>query len=440
MKPDRLDLLLHALFEQSLGEADRAELNSLLAASPAARTRYRRAAAIHAALSRRTPGGSLFDTPAPASATATSAGRAGRRWRIPLVAAALVALATGAFMTFPRGPRATVLETRDIAWAEGSPAPDHGRVPAGVPVELRRGFMRLGFPSGASVTLEGPCRFRLDHKEALSLLHGRASVHTPEGAQGFRIDTPGGRFVDLGTEFGLAVGTDGTAPVVLTEVFKGEVEVHTGDDAQQGTRLTRGQSRALVREGGAPKLLAALDESPVMLVNHRRPAPAAEAGPGNLAADKPVFSPGYCTRPHGSIFPPDKLTDGRLDDTGVPGDWSFWLAPDGEDGEFTVDLLQPEKIARLSLQNTGNRGIGDRGTAAFEAFGSLDNRSFFPLVAGAMSRVEGGGPFPFEDFRFEPRQARYVKVVVTRHYRHRDRPANHPCQGGGLNEIRIFAD
>jgi len=297
--------------------------------------------------------------------------------------------------------------------------------------------VRLGFPSGANVTLEAPCRFRLDEKEALSVLHGRASVHTPNGAQGFRIDTPGGRFVDLGTEFGLAVGSDGSTPVVLTEVFKGEVQIEA-----TSTRLTVGESRALVREEGKPKLLDALDESPVTLVNHARARPKAESSADNLAFGKPVFSPGYCTRPHGSVFPPENLTDGRLNDSGVPGDWSFWLAPDGEDGEFTVDLLQVEKIGRVSLQNTNNRGNNDRGTESFVLLGSLDNKTFFPLTDGELPRVTDakGSAFPFYDFSFGPAEARYVKFVVTSHYRHPKRPIDHPCQGGGLNEIRIFAE
>ncbi len=374
MKEDRLDLLLHALFEESLGENERAELNSLLAADLQARARYRRAAAIHSALARKASSPSFFEAP-PAPQIVPF-----RKPRLAAaVAVALIATTATVFFTVrPRGPVATVLETRDVSWAEGSPSPSSGRIPVAVPLQFERGFVRLGFPSGASVTLEAPCRFRLDEKEALSLLHGRASVHTPDGAEGFRIDTPGGRFVDLGTEFGLAVGSDGTAPVVLTEVFKGEVEIQAAPEDR--TRLGIGESRALIRESGKPKLLAALDESPVMLVNHARELPAASPVEGNLALGKPVFSPGYCTRPHGSVFPPDKLTDGRLNDSGVPGDWSFWLAPDGESGEFTVDLLQPETIGRISLQNTNNRGIDDRGTAAFETFGSLDNKTFFPLV------------------------------------------------------------
>jgi hypothetical protein len=434
MKDDRLTLLLHALFEESLGAAEREELNALLAASPAARARYRRSAAVHSALARRSAAPSYFSgTPA---VVRTASFRRG--WLGAAAAVALLATGAAVFFTRPRGPLATVLETGGVSWAEGSPAPSAGRLPVAVPLEFTGGFVRLGYPSGAEVTLEGPCRFRLDEKEALSLLHGRASVHTPDGAEGFWIDTPGGRFVDLGTEFGLAVGSDGTTPVVLTEVFKGEVEVQASP--RDSTRLKVGESRALVRDAGRPRLLAALDESPVSLVNHSRMLPPSSGEEGNLALGKPVFSPGYCTRPHGSVFPPDNLTDGRLNDSGVPGDWSFWLAPDGEGGEFTVDLLRTETVGRLSLQNTHNRGLDDRGTAAFEAFGSLDNKEFFPLVAGELPRIghQPGQAFPFRDFRFAPVELRYVKVVVIRHFRHPERAADHPHQGGGLNEIRVF--
>ena len=436
MKEDRLDLLLHALFEQSLGEAERVELNALLTASGEARARYRRASALHAALMRKAAVPSYFE--APAAEQKVVPFRKGL-WFSAAAAVALLGTAAAIFLTRPRGPMATVLEAREVAWADGSPSPSSGRLPVAMPLEFTRGFVKLGFPSGASVVLEGPCRFRLDEKEALSVLHGRASIHTPQGAQGFRIDTPGGRFVDLGTEFGLAVGNDGAAPVVLTEVFKGEVEIQA-TPRDPATRLTVGESRALVRESGKPKLLSALDESPVTLVNLMHELPPSAREEGNLALGKPVFSPGYCTRPHGSVFPPDNLTDGRLNDSGVPGDWSFWLAPDGEDGEFTVDLLEAQSIGRIALQNTNNRGIDDRGTNSFEAYGSLDNKSFFPLANGALARItaEKGEAYPFEDFSFPAMEARYVKLVVTSHYRHAKRTATHPCQGGGLNEIRIF--
>lgn len=438
MKEDRLDLLLHALLEESLGESERAELNALLSADPQARRRYRRVMAVHGALIRNASA-ALPSFAAPASETPHI-----RRfpWR-KLAVAALIPLGFIAFaFNDARAarkalPRAEVLQVTRAVWPAGARGLEKGALPVGSPVELTSGLLEIGYPSGARVVVEGPCRFSLTSREALTVLHGRASVHTPEGAEGFRIDTPGGRFIDRGTEFGVAVGSDGKRPVVLTEVFKGEIDVNTG--GQTDIRLIRGEGRVVASDG---KLLNSLDESPVRLSNSlHRTLVLSESPDTNLALGKPVLSPGYCIRPHGSVFPPDKLTDGRLDDTGVPGDWSFWLAPDGESGEFTVDLIDPETISRVSLQNTGNRGMDDRGTEAFELFGSLDNKVFFPLVSGTLPRVtaaDSARSFPFHDFTFAAVEVRYVKCVVTRHYRHEQRPSDHPCQGGGLNEIRIF--
>lgn len=436
MKEDRLDLLLHALFEESLGEADRVELNALLAADPQARARYRRSAAVHSALALRSSGPTYF-AKQPAVIRTVSL-----PWRKLAVAALIPLGIIGFALNDARAsrkamPRAEILEVTRAVWPAGARELEKGALPVRTPVELTSGLLEIGYPSGARVVVEGPCRFSLNEREALTVLHGRASVHTPEGAEGFRIDTPGGRFIDRGTEFGVAVGSDGKRPVVLTEVFKGEIDVSTS--GKSDTRLTRGEGRVVASDG---KLLNSLDESPVRLANglHRTSNPS-ESPATNLALGKPVLSPGYCIRPHGSVFPPDKLTDGRLDDTGVPGDWSFWLAPDGESGEFTVDLIDPETVSRISLQNTGNRGMDDRGTEAFEVFGSLDNKVFFPLVDGMLPRVtaaDSANSLPFHDFTFAAVEVRYVKFVVTRHFRHAQRPADHPCQGGGLNEIRIF--
>ncbi|WP_193214220.1 discoidin domain-containing protein [Luteolibacter marinus] len=437
MKDDRLDLLIHALFEDALGDDERAELNRLLAADPDARARYRRAVAVHGALIRRSAA-----LPAFVDDTAGVPGQRSIPWK-KFAAVALIPIAIFGFgfndlmAVRKRLPQAEVLTLTRAVWPEGSRGLAPGKLAAGTLHELASGMVEIGYPSGARVVLEGPCRFNLESKEALTVLHGRASVHAPDGAEGFRIDTPGGRFIDRGTEFGVAVGSDGRKPVVLTEVFKGEIDVRTGSASD--IRLVRGESRVVADNG---KLLETLDESPVRLANALHRPVSSAASPGeNLAFGKPVLSPGYCIRPHGSVFPPDNLTDGRLDDSGVPGDWSFWLAPDGEDGEFTVDLITPTAVSRVSLQNTSNRTIGDRGTAGFRLFGSLDNKTFLPLTEGTLPAIDPADydkEFPFHDFTFPAVEVRYVKLVVTAHLRHPRRPADHPCQGGGLNEIRIF--
>lgn len=427
MKPDELDQWIHSLFDGTLEPAEQAALNRLLLASPDARERYRKACSIHGALIRRSEDG--------ASNVVELRPHRSRTRQLLSVAALILICGTASFLLLSKPqPSATVVRVA------GSPALASGQLlPIHSEIDLQRGHIELRFPSGAEVTLEGPCRFQLDRSETLTVTHGRLSVHAPPGAEGFRVDTPGGRFIDLGTRFGLAVGSDGTHPVVLTEVYEGEVEVQSTPGK---TRLTRGESRALIQEKSGSRLVSSLDAEPVRVPNlSLQPVPQTESGT-NLALGKPVHSPGYCIRPHGSVFPPENLTDGRLDDTGVPGDWSFWLAPDGENGEFTVDLLSSTRISRVSLQNTCNRRIDDRGTESFVLLVSNDDVRYTAVHEGRLPRLDPGatGSFPFHDFVFAPVEARYVRLIITSHYRSPHRSEDHPDQGGGLNEIRIFSE
>lgn len=436
MKHDRLDQMIQGLFDGTLTEAEKAELNVMLKVSGEARARYRHAVAIHAALDRIANG--RVETGAPKIVVMPK-----RTYVRGLAVAAALVLAAGVswwMMSSRRAqPVASLAQTFQAKWGEGMAFAENQQIPPSTPIELLRGVAELKFPSGAEVTLEGPCRFELHQAEALTVAHGRVSVHAPSGAEGFRIDTPGGKFVDKGTRFGLAVGNDGTNPVVLTEIYEGEVEVLS---KRKATRLHEGDSRALIRDAKGTQLLTALDADPVSVPRINTETSAVPEGPPNLALGKPVTSPGYCIRPHGSVFPPEKLTDGRTDDSGVPGDWSFWLAPSGENGEFTVDLLNRQQIARISLQNTKNRSINDRGTKGFQLWVSDDNVIFTQVLEGELPRISANasGGYPFHDFRFAPRTTRYVKIVVTSHYRHPNRAVNDTMQSGGMSEIRIFAE
>jgi len=434
MKPDRLDHLIQSLFDGLLDESGREELNSLLLGSKDARDRYRRANDFHATLLRRSPVVEHI------SEITTIPIR--RHWgrRIGTAAAvAVIGAGSAFFLQNPRAPRAVLVTAMDSTWGGNVQLAANQKLPVSTPLELLRGVAELSYPSGAQVTLEGPCRFQLDKAEAITVLHGRASVHAPPGAQGFRVDTPGGRFVDLGTRFGLAVGSDGSKPVILTEVYEGEIEVQA---VAGKPRLTQGDARALLQDANGSRLLSSsLDTDPVTVPKIISKSYGSTETGTNLALGKPVTSPGYCIRPHGSIFPPDNLTDGRTNDTGVPGDWSFWLAPNGENGEFTVDLETSRQVGRISLQNTANRRINDRGTENFHAFVSVDGIHFTQVVEGKLPRIDisADAAFPFHDFTFRALEARYVKIVISSHYRHPIRPASDLNHGGGLNEIRVFS-
>ncbi|RYD35189.1 MAG: hypothetical protein EOP87_07775 [Verrucomicrobiaceae bacterium] len=430
MKPDydpqRLDGILQQLFDERLPDDDAAELNALLSRSRQARDHYRKSLRVHAALIRHRQVENVIPL------------HKSRRAAPLLAVAACVLLGFSVFMMRGREPVARLTGTSAAVWS--------GDTTLGMnhPLDLVSGFVEVGYRSGVRVILEGPCRFEITSETSMRVTHGRATVKVPKHLDGFHLDTPSGRITDLGTEFGVAVGSGVEGPVVLTEVFDGEIEIPAEDTPRK--RLLSGESLAIVRETGGTRLVSTLGEYRVDLRDSARQLPAKSASAsaeGNLALGKPVSSPAHYARNHGSVFPPSTLTDGRLNDSGSPGDWAYWLAPNHDHGEFTVDLLSPNKIGKVGLQNTRNRSHDDRGMHGFRLLVSEDGVEFREILQGELARIEGpvrpGVDFPFESFTFEPVVARYVKVIGTSHYRERGGPEDDDHQGGGLNEIRIFA-
>ncbi len=438
--PARLDALVHLLLDGDLPLESSGELRTILHHSPEARNRYRQTTAIHCALVRHAR--ALRETPAFISNPSPT--RVNRRH--PLLFLAAAACILFALLLIPRQQHAA-----SIATLSGSSSAlwDSHAIPDGHPFEPGRmmnllgGFAEITFTSGVQVVLQGPCRFEINGPDEMRVVHGRASVKVPQSAEGFQLDTPGGCFTDLGTEFGVAVGSCPEGAVVLTEVFDGEIQI---PEQNSRRRLKSGDSLAIVRDAVGTRLIHKLDNYRVDLGDSARTLPAPRRrtpSDSNLALGKPVFAPAYYSKPHGSRFPPETLTDGRLNDSGTPGDWSFWLAPNGESGEFTVDLLDHMEIARIELQNTRNRTHGDRGLREFAILISDDNRSFREILTDELAPVgpppPPGQDFAFESISFDPVTARYVKIIGLSHYRHPDRPTSDEDHGGGLNEIRIYA-
>lgn len=428
--PQRLDALLQQLLDEQLPDDGAAELNAILRGSQPARHHYRRSLRLHAALIRHRQVGNVVPF------------RKSRRL-VPLLAvAACVVLGVSIFMIAGREPVARLMGTTAAIWSHALPEKDAPGLEH--PLDLVSGFAEVGFRSGVRVILEGPCRFEVTSASSMRVTHGRATVKVPHHLDGFHLDTPAGRITDLGTEFGVAVGSGVEGSVVLTEVFDGEIEIPAEKPPRK--RLLSGESLAIVRETGGTRLVSTLGDYRVDLRDSARHLPVSSgksSAEGNLALGKPVTSRAHYSKAHGSVFPPATLTDGRLNDSGSPGDWSYWLAPNHDSGEFTVDLLSSIRIGRVDFQNTRNRSHDDRGLRGFRILVSEDGGHFREILQGELARIAGpsqpGIDFPFESFAFEPVVARYVKVIGLSHYRERDGTVEEENQGGGLNEIRIFA-
>ncbi|HBN79168.1 MAG TPA: iron dicitrate transport regulator FecR [Planctomycetaceae bacterium] len=92
---------------------------------------------------------------------------------------------------------------------------------------LMSGLVEIEFPAGASAILEGPAVFRVLTDECLALDVGRCSVHAPDGAEGFRIETPVTSVVDRGTRFAISVSETSETEV---QVIEGAADVYQKPD------------------------------------------------------------------------------------------------------------------------------------------------------------------------------------------------------------------
>lgn len=108
---------------------------------------------------------------------------------------------------------------------------------------LTSGLVEVAFPTGASAIVEAPAVFRVLSGESLALDVGRCSVHAPDGAEGFRVETPATRVVDRGTRFAVSVTETSETEV---QVIEGAADIYKCEgtpDREAQVRLTDGQAR-----------------------------------------------------------------------------------------------------------------------------------------------------------------------------------------------------
>jgi hypothetical protein len=128
----------------------------------------------------------------------------------------------------------------DARWQAASGAPRVGALlRAGQTLRLERGRALATLVSGARLILEGPGEVRVDGENRLWLQSGRLGVEVPAQATGLVVDSPLGRFVDLGTDF--TIDLDPEAGCQL-HVFSGMVEFTPPGSEGQPVRVSLGSA------------------------------------------------------------------------------------------------------------------------------------------------------------------------------------------------------
>lgn len=249
------DTLIQRYVEGRLTEAEAAELHTLLQSQPELGERLLDQFNMDAMLRASKPmtaelslGPVLLPKRRFTFATVTS---------VAAMAACISLLGAWALISFQPSPAKADAEettasvavlTRGVNLVWESPA-----IAAGTPLspgllKLKSGIAQIEFYQGARVLIEGPASLQLVSSGEATCTQGKLSAHVPPQARGFKINTPKGTLVDLGTEFGLDV-SNANAEV---HVFKGEVEFHPSSAGMES--LKEGQAMAFAP---APTALAA---------------------------------------------------------------------------------------------------------------------------------------------------------------------------------------
>lgn len=121
-------------------------------------------------------------------------------------------------------------------------------------LQIASGAMQIQFKRGATLIVEGPADLQIVSDNEAFLREGKVTAHVPQQAHGFKVTSPSVAVVDLGTEFGLRVLSNGLPEV---HVFSGLVEMARPErDPKQlkegeAARIKGARVRSIAPERGA---------------------------------------------------------------------------------------------------------------------------------------------------------------------------------------------
>ncbi|MEN6308398.1 MAG: NPCBM/NEW2 domain-containing protein [Anaerohalosphaeraceae bacterium] len=110
---------------------------------------------------------------------------------------------------------------------------------------LKEGLAELLFDNNAKVIIEGPARFKLIADDRIGLSYGKAYTIVPQEAVGFSVYTRNAKVIDLGTEFGVEVNSQGDT---YLSVVKGQTQLIAGKKPDVPTMVV-GQKTAKIVNG-----------------------------------------------------------------------------------------------------------------------------------------------------------------------------------------------
>ncbi len=158
-------------------------------------------------------------------------------------------------------------------------------------ISQTEGWMTFQTLNGVSVTLDAPFEASLLSHDRVLLTQGRARVRVPEGAEGFKLESPAFDVVDLGTEFAALVHPDGTG---TCRVFEGKADVSLLDSIGEVKRTQQLVANESVRISPSSQGMYPIDESDDSYPEIKQPLRPKLNIPSSYATDLMAMGPvGY---------------------------------------------------------------------------------------------------------------------------------------------------
>lgn len=238
----------------------------------------------------------------------------------------------------------------------------------------QQGWLTLQTLSGVSVMLEAPFEINLIDHDRIHLKNGVARVRVPDGAEGFRLESPAFNVVDLGTEFAARVNPDGTG---TCRVFEGLAEVSLVDsmgESKQTRRLAANESLLINRSQQTLRAIKEPDSSYPSI--QQTPRPKLRLTPGYPATVIGMEPSGYWRFESiaAAQVPNEVPGPARMNAAGS----AAIVAEDG--GNHSGELTRLDKPEFFKIQGaTQEVFVGDFTISLFAQFSWLQN---FALVSG----------------------------------------------------------
>ncbi|UUO07172.1 FecR family protein [Blastopirellula sp. J2-11] len=251
---------------------------------------------------------------------------------------------------------------------------------------LMSGMVELLFPGGAHAIIEGPAVFRAEPENCLAMNLGRCSVHAPDGAEGFRVETPDSQVVDRGTRFTVDVSEFNETKI---QVVEGIADIYENSSKARELRRLLGNAEDFNEQG---------DEFAPIVGNHENEL-RLESNQAVKVLAEPTFTltPGVFDRDKHRMRLPDRIVSFTA--TTAESDGKAELLKTvtvqraGQDVTYSDTDLIPVEL--IWFRSSRNEGLFDHVLGGKQVIGKpIDALSDNSIVTGVIN--PGGSETPLQ--------------------------------------------